>query len=292
MAFTDNADLFGSVNEIGINRLVKHIMRKRPSLFNYATAAVAGNRELWCVLVDFDPIINDSFFAKKKNSGQPNPIFTIENPLPIVGTRATYGIELGFNFGFQLSKAEIDFHPGKLFELPLELSPPLSEQHFAIKAAVCGGLGCPSKEILDAVKPIQPPTSFAVSQRPQGIVPLPCRKLDCFCLELFMIGHVEVFGTGENQRLLVKIDGLEIVDLRPGELESNVECYLNLLMQLVILPRVNTAVEKIILDIFQTLKKAPLTIVPSIAPKPPAILNNPGIEDDQLKLFIDLQVSP
>ena len=25
MAFTDNADLFGSVNETGINRLVQHI---------------------------------------------------------------------------------------------------------------------------------------------------------------------------------------------------------------------------------------------------------------------------
>lgn len=292
MAFTDNADLYGSVNETGINRLVRHIMRKRPSLFNYATSAIASNRELWCVPVDFDPIINDPFFASKKNSRQPNPIFTIENPLPIVGTFATYGVQLGVNFAFQLTKAEIDLHPGRLFELPPELEPPLAEQHFAIRAVVCGGLGCPDKRILDAVKPVQPQPGIAVNRRPEGIVPLPTRKLDCFCLELFVVGHVEVVVTGANQQLLAKVDNLEIVDLRPEELESNVECYLNLLLQLVVLPRVNTAVEKLILDIFQTLKKAPFTIIPSIAPKPPAIPNNPAIEDDQLKLFVDLQVLP
>jgi hypothetical protein len=38
MAFTDNADLFASVGEDGINLVVRHIMRQRPSLVNYGTA--------------------------------------------------------------------------------------------------------------------------------------------------------------------------------------------------------------------------------------------------------------
>ncbi len=32
MPFTDLSDLYGSVNEEGINRVVRQVMRKRPSL--------------------------------------------------------------------------------------------------------------------------------------------------------------------------------------------------------------------------------------------------------------------
>jgi hypothetical protein len=39
MAFTDNSDLYGAINEEGINLIAQHIMRQRPSLFNYGTAA-------------------------------------------------------------------------------------------------------------------------------------------------------------------------------------------------------------------------------------------------------------
>lgn len=291
MAFTDNSDLYGSVNEAGINRIVQHIMRKRPSLFNYATAAVATNRALWCVPVDFDPSINDPFFASKKNGGQPNPVFTIEDPLPILGARTTYGVEVGLNFCVQLTKAEVDFYPGKLFELPSELEPPLKEQRFAIRTSVCGGLGCPSKEILDAVQPDQVNRTSFVAQR-NPVVVLPTRKLDCFCLDLYVVGHVEAIGTGADQRLLARVDDLEIVDVKPEGLESNIECYLNLLMQLVVLPRVNTAVKELVLDLLTTLNNLPIPIVPKIMPKPPAIPHNPAIEDDQLKLFVDLQVMP
>ena len=52
MAFTDNCDLYAAVHDDGVNRVIRHLMRQRPSLFNYATADVAGNRELWCHKVD------------------------------------------------------------------------------------------------------------------------------------------------------------------------------------------------------------------------------------------------
>ncbi|MBF2050272.1 MAG: hypothetical protein IGS54_23390 [Elainella sp. C42_A2020_010] len=291
MAFTDNSDLYGSVNEAGVNRVVRHIMRKRPSLFNYATAAVASNRALWCVPVDFDSSINDSFFANKKNGGRPNPIFTIEDPLPVLGARSSYGVQVGLNFCVQLVKAELDLHPGRLFELPPELEPPLKEQRFAIRASVCGGLGCPEKDFLDAVRPDQTNTTSLAAQR-NPVVVLPSRKLNCFCLDLFVVGHVEVVLSGSEQRLLAKVDALEIVDVKPEGLESNIECYLELLLQLVILPRVNTAAKELVLDLLTTLNNLPGTIVPLIMPKPPAIPHNPAIEDDQLKLFVDLQVMP
>ena len=49
MALTDQSDIFASVTEDGLNRFAEHIMRKRPSLFNYGTQFVADNwQKLLC----------------------------------------------------------------------------------------------------------------------------------------------------------------------------------------------------------------------------------------------------
>jgi hypothetical protein len=37
MAFTDRSEIYGAVHEEGINFLLRHVMRQRPSLFTYAT---------------------------------------------------------------------------------------------------------------------------------------------------------------------------------------------------------------------------------------------------------------
>ena len=37
VALTDNCDIYAAINEAGINRVVRHAMRQRPSLFNYGT---------------------------------------------------------------------------------------------------------------------------------------------------------------------------------------------------------------------------------------------------------------
>ena len=48
MAFTDHCDVFGSFHEEGFNRIVDHIRFQRPSMFNYATQAIADNLSLLC----------------------------------------------------------------------------------------------------------------------------------------------------------------------------------------------------------------------------------------------------
>src|SRR5205823_4337920 len=66
VAFTDNCDLFASVHEDGVNRVIGHIRRQRPSWFNYATADIAGNRELWCSPIDVSRDVveyQNSFFT-------------------------------------------------------------------------------------------------------------------------------------------------------------------------------------------------------------------------------------
>src|SRR5438093_2842020 len=164
MAFTDNSDLYGAVTEEGMNLVIGHIMRQRPSLFNYSTSFVASTPGLLCTPVDVGPAVT------QRN----NPIITVEEPLPVLGTSP----EVGFNYCFQITKAQIDLHPGDI-ALPAELTPPLAEQHFAVHAQMCAGLGCPAKDKLDI-----PPDPHG-----RGVV-LPTNQLECFCLDFFVVGHV------------------------------------------------------------------------------------------------------
>jgi hypothetical protein len=273
MPYTDKCDLYGAVNEDGINNVATHIMRQRPSLFNYGTALVAAKPELLCEPIHPAPEV----------ISKGNPLITVEDPLPVFGTNGLVAL----NYCFQLTKARIDFHPGDVVTLPPELNPPLAKQSFAIYVRVCGGIGCPSKEAVDALPPIPPPPPKEEKGPPQPpTVPEP-RKMECFCLDLYVTGHVEVTGSVGDQKLTGKIDGFEIVDIKPEGLENSIECYIKMLLYLVIMPRTSIALEKMVFDILN-LATITLTLTPTSA----AIPYNPAIEDDQLKVYIDVGVSP
>ncbi len=250
-------------------------MRQRPSLFNYGTALLASKPELFCERVVVDPEVTK----------RGNPIITVEDPLPVLGTNGAVAL----NFCFQITKVEVDFHPGNIVTLPPELNPPLKPQSFAFYTRVCGGLGCLSKDIVEGIpppQPLPPPEKEEPTPKPPPEVPSP-RELVCFCLDLVVVGHVEVTGSTGNQKLLGKVDGLEIVDIKPEGLENSLECYLNLLLQLVILPRTSIALEKMVFDILNL-----ATITLSLTPTSSTVPFNPAIEEDQLKVFIDVGVTP
>lgn len=139
MAFTDHCDIFGSVHEEGVNRVVRHLMRQRPSLFNYATAIFRRRPDLFCV----HPI---DAAQSVKDAG--NPLFTEQKPLPILGSP----VPLGINFCVQLTDSQLDLHPGNVFNLPPELGA-LPAQRFALHLKACVGIDCPSKETIDRQLP-------------------------------------------------------------------------------------------------------------------------------------------
>lgn len=273
MALTDYSDLYGAVHEDGINNVVHHIMLQRPSLFNYATAYIDANQNLLC------KPINSTKDVKNKN----NKIITIEDPLPVLGTNG----QIALNFCFQITELRIDFHPEGIIKLPGELNPPLGSQSFSIQASVCGGIGCPLRDEIDKIPP--PPPTYPEEKPPNVPPTIPyTRKIECFCLDLFVIGHVEVTGGIGSQRLVGKVDGLEIVDIKPRGLENSLECYLNMLIQLVILPRTSVAMETLVFGILNEM--AAITI--SISPLSASIKHNPAIENDQIKVYIDFGVTP
>jgi hypothetical protein len=287
MALTSNCEIFGSINEAGINLAVRHIMRKRPSLFNYGTAFFVGRENQMCAKIEPHPWVIQ----------RRNPLFTVEDPLPLLGTDGTYGL----NFCAQLTKAEIDFHPGNVFPLPPELGT-LPEQHFAFHVQVCAGIGCPSRRFLQNI-PVpeqrdsgntKPPDkeNRPTDKKPEPKLPpvaIPFNELQCFCLDLYAACHFEINGPVGDQKLVGKLDGLEIVDIKPGGLENSIECYLTTLIHLVILPRLSIALERFTINIPLDITNASVTV--SATPISGAVPHNPAVEKDQLKIFIDVEVA-
>ncbi len=308
MPFTDHSDIYAAVHEKGINTVVRHLMRQRPSLFNYATPFFHQYPKLFCNPIEAAPTVLQAG----------NPLFTEVEPLPIYGAP----IPIGVNFCLQLTDAEIDFHPGNIVRLPAELGK-LASQHLAIRLKACVGLDCPPTEWIERMLPAierllveqqklaigevkeqtgSPRLSTgAVSDRgaaelagpearelfnsrsivirddlgklsvpARGIVVLPTRELTCFCLELFAVAHFE-WGSvpGSTQPWLkTRLDGLEIVDLAPTPMENAIECYLSTVLRLGILPQVIVPMEKLIFDVTSVLEEQGLSVSQSITLQP------------------------
>lgn len=274
MPLTDHCDIFAAFHEDGFNRILGHVQRQRPSLFNYATAAVADDDHLLCQVIRAHPIVGL----------RANPLVTIEDPLPIPGTN------FGINFAAQLVDVRIDFYPGNQFALPPELSPPLAAQRMALALRACAGLGCPPKDIADKFVPPPPPpeqprTHVDERPKPKDLVVLPTRKLTCFCLDVYAVGGVRIRQYYGRPYLEPFVEALEIVDIKPVGLENSLECYLLLLLKLAVLPGVRVLLERAPLEIMNGVN---VKIVPT--PAPGQVPNNPSIEADELRAFIDLEV--
>lgn len=292
MAFTDNSDLYGGINEEGFNLVMRHLMRLRPSLFNYGTEAVANNSKLLCQPIDADLMV----FTRN------NPLISIEPPLPVLGTDGLVNL----NYCVQLTDARIDFHPENSISLPEELKE-LPKQHFSLYTRACVGLGCPDPEIMQSLedaldqlyapifiddyvnpKPADPagvPTTYNPDKRGERPNPftVPSRALKCFCMEVFAVGHMEIAMVNGRHLIKPKLDSLEIVDLRPQEMEDMIECYVESVIRLGLLPRIQIALEKIVLD---QLKLVTVTLKPASGVTP-----NPSIEKDELRVYIDMEVA-
>lgn len=294
MAFTDRCDIFGSVHEEGINRIVRHVMQQRPSLFNYATAFFLQRPELLCERIKVAPEV---LRAR-------DPLFSVEDPIPVLGSP----VPLGLNWCLQFTDLQIDFHPGNVFDLPQELGK-LPAQRLALYMRGCFGLDClPERFIRELLPRVEAEAvaqrgkeTFGIAAFPQGDklgepIVFPTQKLLCFCVKLFAVLHFE-WGTipGSPQMWLkVRLDGLELVDLGPAPLEEMVECYIKMVLQLGILPRLSVPIEAMVLNITELMRKQGLSIGETITlqptPVPAGVPNNPAVEDDQLKAFINLVV--
>ena len=140
MGLTDHCDVYVAVQDLGIDRVVNHLFRQRPSLFNYVTEQVARRPDILCEKIDAHPIV----------AARGNPLVTITPPLPVFGSSPS----LALNYAIQIRKPAIDFSPGNTIKLPKELDP-LGAQRFAITAGGVLGFGCPDVHVQSMLPPEQ-----------------------------------------------------------------------------------------------------------------------------------------
>ncbi|HEX7033094.1 MAG TPA: hypothetical protein VF172_08855 [Nitrososphaera sp.] len=325
MSLTANCDIYAAVHDAGINRVIRHLMRQRPSLFNYGTALVASNPEMLCERIEPAPeVVSNN-----------NPLVTPLDPLPVIGLSGfppgSIGpIGLALNFGAQLSKGEIDFFEGNVITLPPQLSP-LQNQHLAVHFRVCAGIGCPLRDLQLPGKPGQLGTKIPTKARlitatappatttqnpssklatipdiitsrddlvvlnPRGdnavTTTLPAFRLECFCLDLFATAGCRITGTIGSQRIEAFVDGIEIVDLKPEGLENAIECYAGLVLNRGLLPPISEFASKLAFGLFEipTTTTTDVTISGKVQVSASTnVLNNPAIEENQLKTFVNL----
>ncbi|WP_148685695.1 hypothetical protein [Candidatus Nitrosocosmicus hydrocola] len=267
MSLTEKCDIYAAVHDAGINRVVKHLMQQRPSLFNFGTSFLASNPDLLCEKITAVPEVNR----------QQNPLLTTLEPLPVIGLPLgqSSSNNLAINFAIQLSKAEIDFHQGNIFPLPPELDP-LASQRLAVHFKVCAGLDCLN--------------DFPVlNRRPPNVRPS-TSKLECFCLDLYAIGGSKISGMPSSQRIEIKTDGIDIVDLKPQGLENAIECYAKSVLNHGIFPHVAEIVSNLTFGIIDIPPSSGNLQVSGNLRLSGAttVTNNPDIENDQLKTFINL----
>jgi hypothetical protein len=291
MAFTDHCDLFASLHEEGINRIVRHVQRQRPSLFNYGTDFFADDPRRLCEKVEVtQDVIN-----------RHNPIVSREPLIPVPGTNGLFGV----HWCLQVSKLEIDFHPGNVFTLPPELAPPLGAQRFALHAKVCAAIACPNQKLVDRYANLvaaQQDAAEKTGLRPFGIardvaandarqpgkdpppmVPLEPEGVDCFCLDVFAVGRVAI--TSSN-KLALFLDGLEIVDIKPDGLESSLECLIVTTLRLGLLPKLRPSLDNIV---FKLGSYATIGLSPT--PVSAQVPNNPDVANDAVGIFINATIS-
>jgi hypothetical protein len=103
----------------------------------------------------------------------------------------------------------------------------------------------------------------------------------CFCLDLFVVLHVQQTTSGGNTVIALILDNLEIPEIRPVGLEKSIECYIRSTLMLGILPPIQIAFSSLILNIQGILSIGPTPISANVP-------FNPSIEDNQLEVFISL----
>jgi hypothetical protein len=208
----------------------------------------------------------------------------------VLGSGGLYSL----NWAAQVAELSIDFHPTDR-RLPEELGGELKEQQLSVYAKLCAGIGCPPRWVFDEFPPPdQPPIKLPGDDRERGKQPddrprrdpitLPTEQLACFEVDLWATAHAQLDGSGENRVVELVVDGIEIVDIEPDGLEHSLECYLFTILRWVVMPRMRMLLPAFVFDL-------PLGLGAVTVTAATAVPNNPAVEDDQLKVFVDMEVA-
>ena len=214
-----------------------------------------------------------------------NPLVTIIDPLPLPGSH------FALNFSVQIVDVKIDFHPGNVVTLPAELAP-LPAQRLAISLKVCAGIGCPpAQAIADNIPPPPDPDADPNAPPPppppQVVLP-PGQRLICVCLDASLVGGFRFKEYFQHFFLEPVVDRIEISDIQPPDLESGLECLIDATLRFELPAEAPHPARQVCarphrrrLDFVQ----------PKPVPVSPQVPNNPALEQNEVRAFIDVEVS-
>jgi hypothetical protein len=258
------ADLYAAVTDDALNRIAGFLHARAPYLFNYVAPSLKARHDDAGNIVGFD----DHWLVCSDVDPPPPPGVPRYRRIPPFGVP---GVPVKLPCSIQLIDLRFDFHPSDTIALPPQLGGPLAPQRFALRASIQFGLACIPPEAISA----PPPTTHGR----QWILPvLPVDGLQCFLIQLFVIGHLVVGPPA--QQIGLELDGLEIVDIQPPGLEQTVECYLVAMLKGAILPQLVLALQAV--PVHTLGLKA---VTPSLSAGLP---NNPAIERNALHVWLDL----
>ncbi len=324
MALTDKSDFYVAVHEDGINIVVKQLMRQRPSLVNYGTALLRAQPELLCESIEAVPGVTRLITVLPPIPLLGTEHFAFNYCFQLTDLRFEFHpgnvIELPSELEPPLAKQLFAFQarvcgglgcPSKgdrpLFEPLLELDRFVIERTlstsgrsgttvpngistgerrlFGPTGLAAAGAGAGAGSILENFGPSInlpfPPQGPAVEVPTTHV--FPTRELSCFCLEALATGQGTLTGSAGNQTIGFKIDDLEVVDLTPDGIEKSFECYILLVLNQVILRTVNDAISNVLFRMIDFGELGSIKFTASTG-----VSQNPAIEENQLKAFIDL----
>lgn len=328
MALTDHSDVYGALHEDGVERVVDHLRHKRPSLFNYGTARVVAGAH--ASAGDFDrrvtragrrvgveglqPCEEIPYAPEVRDRRWNNPLMTEEDPLPVLGTDGLVGLD----YAVQVTDLGIDFAP------PSERNQ-FKDQQYAANVSVCAGLGCPGDEQLDAaLGDIEQFRDYVAGRedlaldaalddedllREFGLPAVPrADQLHCFCLDVTVVGRVSMVDRPTVEGPLTvpqspkfHVEDIHITDLDameefplPRGMVASIECYIEVFLRLSVFPSLAETVERTVQQVL-SMQNPVLTLAGVTAtvtlPSGGAVPHNPAIEEDELRMYVDVDVS-
>lgn len=164
------------------------------------------------------------------------------------------GVPGGIDWMVQLQRPEVDLHP-ETAALPPELSMGLGQVSIRTKVRIC--IACETFRENHEEKPRD-------EQKEPGRGKA---KGPCFDVEVFALGHVERTFGPDGESVVVVVDAIELVDIRPNEFESVIEC---LLLQVL---------RAVLADV-----RLPLTALRAGA-FTLTLTRGPEVEEDQIKVY-------
>jgi hypothetical protein len=195
MSLTEAENVFASIQENALNDVLTAFCTERPRYLVYGSPSFV-------------------------------PATTVaETTMPAI---AFPGVPGGIQWRVRLSIPRVDLFP-QSFLLPPELT--LSQGRFSAEIAVELCLDCRRLRI----DPRPPRPHHGKDEPPRDDKPHDIAELTCCKLQVFAVGHIQhvLTATGEDA-IALAVDGVELVDIAPEEVEAVLECLLFMILQAVL----------------------------------------------------------